>query len=50
MEATLFFPLLALLVLFSLFWVIRMAVRYGVNDALRMNRAWLGRHDDRAPR
>ena len=50
MEATLYFPLLALLVLFSLFWVIRLAVRYGVNDALRMNREWLPSRESRTER
>ena len=32
-----------LLAVFAVFWVIRLAVRYGMNDALRMNRAWLQR-------
>ncbi|CAB4727640.1 unannotated protein [freshwater metagenome] len=35
------FAVVALLVLWSAFWVIRLAVRYGINDALRANRTWL---------
>lgn len=31
----------AILCVFSLFWLIRLAVRYGVNDALRAHRKWL---------
>ena len=31
------------LAIFALFWVIRLAVRYGVDDALRKNRSWLDR-------
>lgn len=31
------------LAVFALFWVIRLAVRYGVDDALRKNRSWLDR-------
>lgn len=40
MVAVLFFAVLALLTIWALFWVIRLAVRYGMNDALRMNRDW----------
>ncbi len=32
---------LALITLWAVFWMIRLGVRYGVNDALRMNRGWL---------
>jgi putative flippase GtrA len=35
----------ALAVLWALFWVIRLAVRYGVSDAIRMNRGLLGNLD-----
>lgn len=41
MEAVLYFAVLALLSVWALFWVIRLAVRYGVNDALQMNRGWI---------
>ena len=41
MEAILPLAVLALLSLWAAFWVIRLAVRYGMNDALRMNRDWL---------
>ncbi len=37
---------LALLVLEAIYWIIRLAVRSGVNDALRTNRQWLERRDD----
>lgn len=47
MEAMLFCAVLALLVTWAAFWVIRLAVRYGMNDALRMNRAWLVPERDR---
>jgi hypothetical protein len=40
-EAILYFAVLAFLSLWAAFWVIRLAVRYGMNDALRMNRDWL---------
>lgn len=33
--------LLALLCVWAVFWLIRLAVRSGVNDALRMHRQWL---------
>lgn len=26
---------------YALFWIIRLGVRYGVDDALRRNRSWL---------
>lgn len=42
MEPVLVFAVLAALGLWTAFWVIRLAVRYGTNDALRMNRHWLG--------
>jgi hypothetical protein len=41
MAAILYFGVLALLSVWATFWVIRLAVRYGMNDALRMNRHWL---------
>jgi hypothetical protein len=40
-EAILYFGVLALLTVYAAFWVIRLAVRYGMNDALRVNRHWL---------
>ena len=40
-EAVLYFAVLALLTISAALWVIRLAVRYGINDALRMNRDWL---------
>lgn len=40
-SAPLFFALFAVLCVWSLFWIIRLAVRYGVNDAIRMNRGLL---------
>jgi hypothetical protein len=40
-EAGLVFVVLASLSLWTAFWVIRLAVRHGMNDALRMNRNWL---------
>lgn len=36
----------ALVVLWFAFWAIRLGVRYGMNDALRMNRDWLGSRED----
>ena len=42
-EAILFFVLLYGLSLFAAFWLIRLAVRYGTEDALRRNREWLER-------
>ena len=47
MAAMLYFGVLALLTVWATFWVIRLAVRYGMNDALRMNRAWLAQESDR---
>ena len=41
MEPVLYFAVLAFLSIWAAFWVIRLAVRYGMNDALRMNREWL---------
>jgi len=41
-EAVLYFAVLAVLSVWALFWIVRLAVRYGMNDALRMNRDWLG--------
>lgn len=41
------FTVLALLTLWAAFWVIRLAVRYGMNDALTMNRDWLTSQHDR---
>lgn len=40
------FAVFALLALWSAFWVIRLAVRYGINDALRMNKSWLAAKED----
>ena len=42
----LYFAVLALLTVWATFWVIRLAVRYGMNDALHMNRAWLASERD----
>lgn len=47
MEPILYFGLLALLTVFAAFWVIRLAVRYGIDDALRMNRHWLASERER---
>ena len=47
MQVVLFFALMTLLILWASFWVIRLAVRYGVHDALRMNRGWLVPHQER---
>ena len=49
MEAVLYFVVLAALTLWAAFWVIRLAVRYGMNDALRLNRPWLSQEGDRDP-
>lgn len=38
---------LVLLSIWAAFWVIRLAVRYGMNDALRMNREWLAPTEER---
>lgn len=37
----LFMVLFWVLTVFALFWVIRLAVRYGMDDALAKNRHWL---------
>jgi hypothetical protein len=42
-----FFVVFALLTICALFCIIRLAVRYGMNDALRMNRQWLDTQSDR---
>jgi hypothetical protein len=44
-EAVLYFVVLAVLSVWALFWIIRLGVRYGMNDALRMNRDWLRQAD-----
>ena len=49
MEAVLYFALLALLSMWAAFWVIRLGVRYGMDDALRKNRAWLRPEPDSDP-
>lgn len=46
MPSVLYFAVLAVLVLWSLFWVVRLAVRYGMNDAVQMNRALLERPEE----
>lgn len=43
------FVVLAVLVLWSAFWVIRLAVRYGISDALRANRSWLESETSKRP-
>lgn len=35
------FAVLALLCVWTVFWVIRLAVRYGMHDALTIHRDWL---------
>lgn len=45
----LYFAVLALLTVWATFWVIRLAVRYGMNDALNMNRDWLASQRDHDP-
>ncbi|WP_243059478.1 hypothetical protein [Nocardioides sp. SR21] len=47
MLAIAFFAVFALLSVWAVFWVIRLAVRCGMNDALRMNRDWLAADRDR---
>ncbi|WP_122816822.1 hypothetical protein [Nocardioides pantholopis] len=42
-----YFVVLALMSTWALFWVIRLAVRYGMSDALRMNQDLL-RNDTEA--
>jgi hypothetical protein len=39
--AALFFVLLYAATAFAVFWIIRLAVRHGVDDALKKNRGWL---------
>jgi hypothetical protein len=46
-EALAFVVLLVLVGLWAAFWVIRLAVRYGVDDALHRNQAWLRQDDGR---
>jgi hypothetical protein len=41
MGAAFAFAVLALLAVWTVYQVIRIGVRYGVNDALRMNKEWL---------
>ncbi|HET7689980.1 MAG TPA: hypothetical protein VFK41_06365 [Nocardioidaceae bacterium] len=48
MSAAIAFFLLYAASVFALFWLIRLAVRYGVDDALRKNRSWLDR-GERSP-
>jgi hypothetical protein len=45
MEAIIFVVVLYLITAFALFWLIRLAVRYGMDDALRRNRHWLEGRD-----
>lgn len=42
MGAAFAFAVLALLAVWTVYQVVRVGVRYGVNDALRMNKDWLG--------
>ena len=44
-EAILFVVLLYLMAAIALFWLIRLAVRHGMNDALQWNRHWLEGRD-----
>ena len=44
MATALYFLLLYAASVFALFWVIRLAVRYGMDDAMRKNRHWLDRN------
>lgn len=41
LTAVLVFVVFAVLCVWAVFWLVRLAVRYGVSDALRMNRQWL---------
>lgn len=45
-ELVLIAVLLVLILLEMAYWVIRLAVRSGVSDALRANRGWMERGDD----
>jgi hypothetical protein len=51
-DAVLYVVVVALVPLWVAFWVIRLAVRYGMNDALKMNREWLraGQERDVSPK
>jgi hypothetical protein len=40
-ESIIFVVVLYLMTAFALFWLIRLAVRYGMDDALRRNSHWL---------
>lgn len=40
MEAIPFFVLMYCIFAYALFWIIRLGVRYGVDDALRRNSSW----------
>jgi hypothetical protein len=44
-EGILFVVLLYLMSALALFWLIRLAVRYGMDDALERNRHWLEGRD-----
>jgi hypothetical protein len=46
-DAVLYFAVVALVTLWAAFWLIRLAVRYGMNDALKMNREWVREEQDR---
>jgi hypothetical protein len=47
MAPLLFYGVFAFLALWAGFWLVRLAVRYGTSDALRMNRDWLAPNTDR---
>lgn len=42
-----YLAVLALVAVWAVFWIVRLAVRYGMNDALSMNREWLAYQRDR---
>ena len=42
MVAILYFAVLAVLSIWALFWIVRLGVRYGMNDALHANRELFG--------
>jgi uncharacterized membrane protein YqjE len=44
-ESIIFVVVLYLMAAFALFWLIRLAVRYGMDDALERNRHWLEGRD-----
>lgn len=50
MEAIPYFAVLSFLTIWAAFWIIRLAVRYGTSDALRMNRDWLAPYRDPSSR